>query len=80
LKKSPREYLRNFYYDTISHGPETLKFLVSQVGADRVLMGTDYPYDMGDTAPLQSIQAAKLSAADKETIISTNCLTLFKIS
>ncbi|HSR14063.1 MAG TPA: amidohydrolase family protein, partial [Thermodesulfobacteriota bacterium] len=39
LKKSPVEYIRNFYYDTITHGPATLKFLLSRVGVDRIVMG-----------------------------------------
>ncbi|MFC1936966.1 amidohydrolase family protein [Chloroflexota bacterium] len=79
LKNSPEMYMKHFYYDTISHGPVTLRFLISRVGAERVLMATDYPYDMGDMTPLQSIQAAKLSARDKERILSKNCHSLFKI-
>lgn len=80
LRKSPESYMNNFYYDTISHGPTTLQFLISRVGSGRVLMATDYPYDMGDLTPLQSIGAAKLTATDKERILSKNSLTLFKIT
>jgi len=78
IKKSPDTYLRNFYYDTISHGPKTLEFLVSRVGADRVLMGTDYPYDMGDLTPVRSIEAASLNTTDREKIFWTNSAALFR--
>jgi aminocarboxymuconate-semialdehyde decarboxylase len=80
IKKSPETYLRNFYYDTISHGPVTMRFLVSRVGADRVVMGTDYPYDMGDLTPVQSIQAANFTESDREKITSKNSIVLYKIT
>jgi aminocarboxymuconate-semialdehyde decarboxylase len=80
IKKPPTMYLKNFYYDTISHGPEPLRYLLSRVGADRIVIGTDYPADMGDTDPLQSIKAAKLKAKDREKILSKNVLSLFKIA
>jgi aminocarboxymuconate-semialdehyde decarboxylase len=80
LTKSPEMYLRNFYYDTISHGPKTLEFLISRVGVDKVLMGTDYPYDMGDLTPLKSIRAAKLTDLQQQQILSQNCLNLFNMT
>jgi aminocarboxymuconate-semialdehyde decarboxylase len=80
IKKSPGEYLKSFYYDTITHGPETLRFLISRVGIDRVVMATDYPYDMGDLTPLQSLAAAGLSAEETEKIASTNTIALFKLA
>jgi aminocarboxymuconate-semialdehyde decarboxylase len=80
IKKSPVEYLSQFYYDTISHGPEALRYLISRVGADRVMLGTDYPYDMGDYTPLASIDAVPgLSMAEKEKIAGRNAASLFKI-
>ncbi|MCC7486179.1 MAG: amidohydrolase [Burkholderiales bacterium] len=42
----PSEYLRRFYYDTIIHGPGPLAFLIETVGADRVMLGSDFPFDM----------------------------------
>lgn len=44
----PSSYLRRFYYDTITHASTPLKFLVELVGADRVVLGTDIPFDMED--------------------------------
>jgi len=79
IKKSPVEYMKNFFYDAISHGPATLRFLISRVGVDRVVMATDYPYDMGDLDPLKSIKAAKLTAQETENIVSKNAMALYKI-
>lgn len=44
----PSTYLRRFYFDTITHASVPLEFLVKQVGADRVVLGTDIPFDMAD--------------------------------
>ena len=80
IKKSPVEYLSQFYFDTISHGPEALRFLISRVGADRVLLGTDYPYDMGDMDPLSSLEAVPgLSTAEREKIAGKNAVSLFTV-
>ena len=47
LKHSPEHYLDRFLYDTILHSHTPLEFLIASVGADRVFLGSDYPYDMG---------------------------------
>ena len=81
IQKSPVEYMKMFYYDTITHGSNGLQFLISTVGTEHVLLGTDYPYDMGDLKPLQSINAVKgLSARDKDRIRGKNAQMVFKIS
>jgi aminocarboxymuconate-semialdehyde decarboxylase len=81
IKKSPGEYLRQFYFDTISHSPDTLRFLISRVGAERVLMGTDYPYDMGDMNPLQSLESVSgLTAKEKQKIVGQNAISLYRIN
>ncbi|MEO3860517.1 amidohydrolase family protein [Acrocarpospora sp. B8E8] len=53
----PGDYLREFYFDTMVFDPGQLKFLVDRYGAEHVLLGTDYPYDMGDDDPLALIGA-----------------------
>jgi aminocarboxymuconate-semialdehyde decarboxylase len=55
LKSPPAEYIRRFYYDTILHDPDNLAHLVRTVGADRVVVGTDYPYPMGDADPHRTV-------------------------
>ncbi|MGW4801259.1 amidohydrolase family protein [Nonomuraea sp. NPDC004297] len=53
----PTEYLRRFFLDTMVFDPEQLAYLVGRYGAEHVLLGTDYPYDMGDDDPLALLGA-----------------------
>jgi aminocarboxymuconate-semialdehyde decarboxylase len=72
--------LKQFYFDTISHNKEALEFLISRVGLDKVLMGTDYPYDMGDMKPLQSLgEVPMLTVKEKEEIMGENAISLYRI-
>ncbi len=52
LKTAPVEYLRRFYYDTITHAHPALDYLVSLVGADRVVLGSDFCFDMSYEQPV----------------------------
>jgi aminocarboxymuconate-semialdehyde decarboxylase len=52
VPRPPGDYLRRFYFDTMVFEPAQLRFLIERYGADHVLLGTDYPYDMGDDDPL----------------------------
>ena len=66
----PGEYLRKFYFDTMVFTPEQLMFLVDQYGADHVLLGTDYPYDMGDEDPLAFLARATGLSQEQVDLIS----------
>ena len=79
LKKPPVSYLRRFTYDTISHAPESLDYLIKLVGADRVMMGSDYCFDMGYDRPVKVVTALKLNRADKEKILSGNAVRLLRL-
>ena len=48
---SAKEMLRRFYFDTITHEPQALRYLIDLVGAERIVVGTDSPFDMGDERP-----------------------------
>lgn len=52
LALPPSEYLSRFYFDTMVFEPDQLGFLIRKYGADHILLGTDYPYDMGEDDPL----------------------------
>jgi aminocarboxymuconate-semialdehyde decarboxylase len=80
IQRSPIDYMKRFYFDTIAHSPEVLRFLISAVGADQVLMGTDYPFDMADPNPLRTIDAVPgLTPEERKKIFGGNALALFKI-
>jgi aminocarboxymuconate-semialdehyde decarboxylase len=69
VKHSPASYLDRFLYDTIVHAKAPLEFLISSVGANRVFLGSDYPYDMGTGECVRQVRAANISAADRDIIL-----------
>jgi aminocarboxymuconate-semialdehyde decarboxylase len=79
MKKPPSSYLRRFTYDTISHGPEPLRYLINLVGADRVMLGSDYCFDMGYERPVEVVSALKLSSNDQEKILGGNAARLLRL-
>ena len=80
LKKSPSSYLRRFTFDTISHAPESLSYLIKLVGADRVMMGSDYCFDMGYERPIEVVSTLKLNRADQEKILGGNAARLLRLA
>jgi aminocarboxymuconate-semialdehyde decarboxylase len=52
LPKPPTHYLRKVYFDTIVFTPHQLEYLVKLYGAEKILMGTDFPYDMAESDPV----------------------------
>src|SRR3990170_2847738 len=72
IPQKPSEYLRRLYFDTIVHSVSALDYLVKVVGADRVVVGTDYPMAMGDFAPVQKIQQLNLTEAERGQILGAN--------
>lgn len=71
IVKQPVDIAKRFYYDTILHSAPVLEFMVEHVGADRVMLGSDYPYDMGMMDCVKHVRGLKISDADKATILST---------
>jgi aminocarboxymuconate-semialdehyde decarboxylase len=80
LKNAPRRSLARVYFDTIVFDRTQLRHLVTLWGADHVLAGTDYPYDMGMYDPRGFVGGAGfLTAADKAKILGGNAAQLLKI-
>src|SRR5438874_149870 len=80
IKKKPSSYLEKFYFDTITFDRGMLAHLVERFGADHVLLGTDYPYDMGVEDPVGFIGAVRgLSPSEKRQIMGSNAARLLKI-
>jgi aminocarboxymuconate-semialdehyde decarboxylase len=73
------DYLRRFYYDTITHDVRLLRFLVDLVGVDRVLLGSDYCFDMGYERPREIIDALKLRPADRDSLYGGNAARLMRL-
>ncbi len=72
----PSTALRRMWFDALVYTPEALRHLVAVAGADRVLLGTDYPFDMAVTDPLDRLAAAGLDPADADRIRGGNAADL----
>jgi aminocarboxymuconate-semialdehyde decarboxylase len=73
ISKPPSAYLRHFYYDCIVYTESALRFLIDTVGADRVVFGTDWPYDMALDWPVSWILGMKsLAQEEKDAILWKN--------
>jgi aminocarboxymuconate-semialdehyde decarboxylase len=77
LSVDPEASVRRFYYDTITHGKPALDYLVGLMGADRIVLGSDYPYDMGNWELVREARALPVSDADKAAILGGNAEKLF---
>jgi aminocarboxymuconate-semialdehyde decarboxylase len=79
IQNPPSEYFGLLYFDTLAHSIPALNFLVESVGPERVMLGTDYPFDMGDADPVKTISSLPhLSLRDKDLIFGGNAIQLFK--
>jgi aminocarboxymuconate-semialdehyde decarboxylase len=76
LAESPEESLRRFLYDTITHDLRLLRDLVDHVGAERVLCGSDYPFDMGLERPAEMVRALGLPPDAEAAVLGGNTLRL----
>ncbi|MGB6537226.1 MAG: amidohydrolase family protein [Xanthobacteraceae bacterium] len=76
LKHSPEKYLDRFRYDTICHSAASLEFLISSAGADRVFLGSDYPYDMAMMDCVRHVRSLDIPAAACERILGGHAATL----
>ena len=75
--RPPSSYLRQVFVDCLVYDPAHLGFLVQQMGADRVVVGTDYPYDMGFYDPVGLVEATPgLSDENRGRILGGNAATL----
>jgi aminocarboxymuconate-semialdehyde decarboxylase len=79
IKRKPSSYLEKFYFDTITFDRGMLAHLVERFGEAHVLLGTDYPYDMGMEDPVGFIEGLKLSRAGKDALEGGNAARLLKI-
>ncbi|MDB5905286.1 MAG: hypothetical protein JWM26_4164 [Betaproteobacteria bacterium] len=77
ISRPPSYYMKKIYYDTMVFDPKQLEHLVNVWGADHVVIGTDYPYDMGYYKPVDFVEGtASLTRAQKDAIIGGNAAKL----
>lgn len=80
IEQPPGHYLRRLYFDTVVFTEHQLEYLAGLYGSDRIVLGTDYPFDMGMYDPVGFVEgAAALTDADKEAIVGGNAARLLGI-
>jgi aminocarboxymuconate-semialdehyde decarboxylase len=72
LRESPEASIRRFYFDTLTHDAELLKALIDFAGADHVLLGSDYPFDMGDPHQADTVRSLGLAQDAEAAILAGN--------
>ncbi|CAH1663584.1 amidohydrolase family protein [Chelatococcus asaccharovorans] len=70
IPSSPKDLLKRFYFDTITHDAAALGYLIDLVGARQVLLGTDIPFDMADETPMRTLEAVPGLSADARALIA----------
>jgi aminocarboxymuconate-semialdehyde decarboxylase len=79
LDVPPSDVMRSIYVDTNVFDPRMVEQLVADLGAEHVLMGTDYPFDMSTVDPVGFLAAADLSDDDRALVLGGNAARLFGI-
>ena len=79
IRKKPTSYLRKLYFDTIVFTHHQLEYLTAQWGAEHIMLGTDYPYDMALPRAVQFVESADLAEREKMAILGGNAARLLKI-
>jgi aminocarboxymuconate-semialdehyde decarboxylase len=71
---NPREYLGKFYLDSLVHDERMLKYLVDLIGEDKVALGTDYPFPLGELEPGKLIEFSKFPKPVESKLLGDNAL------
>jgi len=80
MKNPASRYLRRFHYDTISHSPQIMRFLIDLVGVDRIVMGSDYNMDAGYPRPVEFVDSIPgLTANERDMILGGNAARLLGV-
>ena len=73
----PSDYLTDLYFDTVAMKATAIAFLAESVGPGRVLLGSDYPFPLGDPTPVETVRAARLSDTATAAVLGGNAARLF---
>ena len=77
IDQLPSVYLKRLYYDTVAFSPHTLKMVREMVGADHMVMGSDYPHLLGSIdRAVSSIESLEISETEKQQMFSGTALSI----
>jgi aminocarboxymuconate-semialdehyde decarboxylase len=80
LPRRPSEYLESIYCDSLTHSAVSLRFLLDRVGDDHVVIGSDYPFDMGYAAPVDVIRDLSLGREREARVLGRNLAKLLRVA
>jgi len=75
----PAPGFRQLYFDTVLFEPRALRFLCDTVGADKIMLGSDYPFSIGDPEPCTIVDDTPLTAEERRAILGENAMRIFRI-
>jgi aminocarboxymuconate-semialdehyde decarboxylase len=71
--------MQRFTYDTIVHSKPVMELLIQEVGSERIMLGSDYCFDMGYERPVEFLDQINLSSAKRKMILGENAARLLKL-
>ena len=79
LPQPPSKYLQRFTYDTVVHSKSVMEFVIGEVGADRIMIGSDYCLDMGYEKPVHFLEQVNMTSGQRRMILGENAARLLKL-
>lgn len=79
LKKDPIQYLEDLYFDTLTHSETALRMLIREAGIDHVLLGSDYPFEMGDSDSIRKIREVVREEKGLNQILYQNAVRILRL-
>jgi aminocarboxymuconate-semialdehyde decarboxylase len=77
--QTPSAYLHRFMYDTIAHSKPLMEFIISQVGVERIMMGSDYCFPVGYDRPVENVEELRLTPEQRKMILGGTAAKILKI-
>jgi aminocarboxymuconate-semialdehyde decarboxylase len=79
LPMPPSKYLQRFMFDTVVHSKSIMEFVIGEVGAERIMIGSDYCFDMGYERPIHFLDEVNMTSAQKRMILGENAARILKL-
>ena len=79
LPQLPSKYLQRFTFDTVVHSKSVMEFVISEVGAERIMIGSDYCLDMGYEKPVHFLDEVNITSVQRKMILGDNAARLLKL-
>jgi aminocarboxymuconate-semialdehyde decarboxylase len=79
LPRPPSQYLQRFTFDTLVHSKSAMEFVIGEVGAERIMIGSDYCFDMGYERPVHFLDQVNLTSVQRKMILGDNAARMLKL-